>query len=207
MLCERCKIREATIQYIEVVNGVKQEHSLCAQCAKETGIGQVSALFEGEFPLAKILSTLLGEETVEEDKNYAQIVCPACGTSYQEFVENSRFGCADCYEVFDLLMRDSIKHLQGNESHKGKRPKFGLKMIPESLAGELSDTDSAESGAGREEGRAEAPAPVRSREEEIRDLKVKLRQAVFEEAYEKAAEYRDRIRALEDPDKEGGSDE
>ena len=46
MLCERCKIREATIQYIEVVNGVRQEHSLCGQCAKETGFGQVSALFD-----------------------------------------------------------------------------------------------------------------------------------------------------------------
>ena len=75
MLCERCKIREATIQYIEVVNGVRQEHSLCGQCAKETGFGQVSALFDGEFPFAKILSTLLGEEEVEEDQNYAQIVC------------------------------------------------------------------------------------------------------------------------------------
>ena len=82
MLCERCKIREATIQYIEVVNGVRQEHSLCGQCAKETGFGPVSALFDGEFPFAKILSTLLGEEEVEEDQNYAQIICPVCGTRW-----------------------------------------------------------------------------------------------------------------------------
>ena len=200
MLCERCKIREATIQYIEVVNGVRQEHSLCAQCAKETGFGQVSALFDGDFPFAKILSTLLGEEEVEEDKNYAQIVCPNCGTSYQEFVENSRFGCPDCYEMFDLLMRDSIKHLQGNETHKGKRPKYGLKMVPESLTAELPGGTEAKPA---EKTPAGVPAAERSREEELRDLKVKLRQAIFEEAYEKAAEYRDLIRKLE---KEDGRD-
>ena len=197
MLCERCKIREATIQYIEVVNGVRQEHSLCGQCAKETGFGQVSALFDGEFPFAKILSTLLGEEEVEED---AQIVCPVCGTSYQEFVENSRFGCPDCYEMFDLLMRDSIKHLQGSETHKGKRPKYGLKMVPEGLTAELPGGLEAQPGPASKEGSA---APARSREEELRDLKVRLRQAIFEEAYERAAEYRDQIRKLE---KEDGAD-
>ena len=41
MLCERCKTREATIQYTEVVNGVRTEHNFCAQCASELEIGQV----------------------------------------------------------------------------------------------------------------------------------------------------------------------
>ena len=31
MLCERCKIREANIQYTEIVNGVKTEHHFCAR--------------------------------------------------------------------------------------------------------------------------------------------------------------------------------
>ena len=35
MLCEKCGIREANIKYTEVFNGVKTEHNLCAQCAKE----------------------------------------------------------------------------------------------------------------------------------------------------------------------------
>ena len=140
------------------------------------------------------------EEEVEEDQNYAQIICPVCGTSYQEFVENSRFGCPDCYEMFDLLMRDSIKHLQGSETHKGKRPKYGLKIVPEGLAAELPGSTETRHQAAAQEG---SPAPARSREEELRDLKVRLRQAIYEEAYERAAEYRDQIRKLE---KEGGAD-
>ena len=33
MLCEHCKKREATVKYVEVINGVKTEHNLCTQCA------------------------------------------------------------------------------------------------------------------------------------------------------------------------------
>ena len=50
MLCEHCKKREATVKYVEVINGVKTEHNLCTQCAAHADLGQFSALFEGEFP-------------------------------------------------------------------------------------------------------------------------------------------------------------
>ena len=88
MLCERCKIREASIQYTEVINGVKTEHNFCAQCAKELDIGQYSAIFDGEFPLVKLLSGLLGwEEPVKKEGKFQQVVCPSCGMTYEEFVE------------------------------------------------------------------------------------------------------------------------
>ena len=48
MLCERCKIREATIKYTEIINGIKTEHNLCSHCAKEMDFGQYSALLDGE---------------------------------------------------------------------------------------------------------------------------------------------------------------
>ena len=101
MLCEHCKKREATVKYVEVINGVKTEHNLCTQCAAHADLGQFSALFEGEFPLGKLLSGLLGtQETEEEDEKYSGVVCPTCGTTYEEFVKDSRFGCPDCYSVF-----------------------------------------------------------------------------------------------------------
>ena len=107
MLCERCKIREANIKYTEVINGVKTEHNLCSQCAKELDFGQYSALLDGEFPLGKLLSGLLGLEDDEEETDVrGNVVCPTCGTSFEDFVENSRFGCADCYGVFDLFIKD-----------------------------------------------------------------------------------------------------
>ncbi len=124
MICERCKIREANIKYTEVINGVKTEHNLCSQCAREMDFGQYSSIFEGDFPFGKLLSGLLGlgENTSSREQEMRQITCPTCGLTYEEFLKKSRFGCADCYQVFDLLITDNIKKVQGSESHKGKIP-------------------------------------------------------------------------------------
>ena len=180
MLCEKCKIREANIRYTEVINGVKTEHNLCSKCAKEMDFGHYSAIFDGEFPLGKILSSLLGleESSQKEDKLY-QIVCPSCKTSYQEFVDSSRFGCPDCYSVFDLLISDNIKKLQGNDSHKGKKPKY-QKMAPVSAVGE--------------QGKAVSETlPIK---EQLAILKARLQEAVLKEEFEAAASYRDQIKEL-----------
>ena len=203
MLCERCKIREANIQYTEIANGVRTEHNYCAQCAKEMDFGPYSAIFEGEFPLGKLLSGLLGVpgETDEEEKT-SQIVCPTCGTSYDDFVKNSRFGCADCYSVFDLLINDKIKQLQGNVRHTGKHPKFQKIKAdpfhltssgqPEEGAGNIFAGEAVQAAAG------EDSVEENKTRDQIRKLEAKLREAIRTEAYEVAAECRDQIRALKE---------
>lgn len=203
MLCERCKIREANIQYTEIANGVRTEHNYCAQCAKEMDFGPYSAIFEGEFPLGKLLSGLLGVpgEEAEEEKT-GQIICPTCGTSYDDFVKNSRFGCADCYSVFDLLIHDKIRQLQGNVRHTGKHPKFQkIKADPF----HLTSCDQTEKGtadmtpANREEQTLNTDAAVENETQlQIRKLEARLREAVRAEEYEIAAECRDQIRALKE---------
>ena len=203
MLCERCKIREANIQYTEIANGVRTEHNYCAQCAKEMDFGPYSAIFEGEFPLGKLLSGLLGVpgEEAEEEKT-GQIICPTCGTSYDDFVKNSRFGCADCYSVFDLLIHDKIRQLQGNVRHTGKHPKFQkIKADPF----HLTSCDQPEKGtadmtpANREEQTLNTDAAVENETQlQIRKLEARLREAVRAEEYESAADCRDQIRALKE---------
>lgn len=184
MLCERCKIREANIRYTEVVNGVKNEHNLCTQCAQATELGHYAAFFDGEFPLNKLLSGILGMEAggEQEDANEAgKVVCPTCGTSYNEFVNNSCFGCADCYSMFDLLIGESIRNLQGSDSHVGKRPR---------RENETADGDQVLNPAT-------ADLPVT---EQLVILDSKLKEAVKNEEYELAAKYRDEIKSL----REGG---
>lgn len=203
MLCERCKIREANIQYTEIANGVRTEHNYCTQCAKEMDFGPYSAIFEGEFPLGKLLSGLLGVpgEEAEEEKT-GQIICPTCGTSYDDFVKNSRFGCADCYSVFDLLIHDKIRQLQGNVRHTGKHPKFQkIKADPF----HLTSCDQPEKGtadmtpANREEQTLNTDAAVENETQlQIRKLEARLREAVRAEEYEIAADCRDQIRALKE---------
>lgn len=216
MLCEKCKIREANIKYTEIINGVKTEHNLCSHCAREMDFGQYGAVFDGEFPLGRLLSGLLGLEEDEEDMDErAAVVCPTCGTSFDDFVENSRFGCPDCYGVFDLFIGDKIKQLQGSESHKGKHPKFRSKFEkehPDALKapGEsaeekgMPEADSTAAASGKE-GTA-VPADGNSH---VVRLQKALKEAVSREDYESAARYRDEIRALkakisENREKKGG---
>lgn len=195
MLCERCKIREANIQYTEVIGGVKKEHNFCAQCAKELDFGPYSAIFDSDFPLGKLLSGILGigEEQKEEKDKAHQIVCPTCGTSYDEFIKNSRFGCSDCYSIFDLLISDNIKQLQGSESHNGKKPRYHYNADVQTENGASSDQEMETSRDPRmPKMRADGPA------EQIRILEARLKEALKREEYEIAAQCRDKIKELKE---------
>lgn len=206
MLCENCKIREANIKYTEIINGSKTEHNLCSHCAREMDFGPYSSILDGEFPFGKLLSSLLGLETDEKETAVkGKVVCPTCGTSFEDFVENSRFGCADCYGVFDLFISDKMKQLQGSESHKGKLPKF-----KHTVQGQRSDGE-GEGSAG--EGLKETLDGERSGREcsqragvnrQIRELEGRLKKALLREDYEEAAGLRDRIKELK---KEAGVNE
>lgn len=189
MLCERCKIREANIKYTEIINGVKAEHSLCSHCAKEMDFGQYAAILDGEFPLGKLLSGLLGlEDDQEETDVRSKVVCPTCGTSFDDFVENSRFGCPDCYSVFDLFISDKMKQLQGSEHHKGKHPRFRSTFEKEHSSREGENGALALQKAGDTKSVAAT--------KQIRELETLLRDAVKKEEYELAAHCRDQLREL-----------
>lgn len=197
MLCERCKIREANIKYTEIINGIKTEHNLCSHCAREMDFGQYAAILDGEFPLGKLLSGLLGLEDDEEETDVrGKVVCPTCGTSFDDFVENSRFGCPDCYGVFDLFINDKMKQLQGSESHKGKHPKFRStfeKEHPDVSAAKEEDGQDKPDDSDARPAENTRPAAVNK---QIRELEGRLKEAIEREEYELAAQCRDQIREL-----------
>lgn len=178
MLCEKCRIREANVRYTEIRAGGKKEHNLCAQCAAEMNFGPYTAFLEGEINLGKLLSGLMGlSQAAEQDDSLTEVVCPTCGTTYQDFVDHSRFGCADCYHVFDMLIGEKIKKLQDSANHTGKTPKMRPAVPGEP---EVRDDGSMEF----------------SRDEKVRQLERALKEAVRTENYEQAAVIRDSLRKL-----------
>ena len=207
MLCERCGEREANVRFTEVINGETTEHNLCMQCAQsmDFGASPYAALFDGESQLGRLISGLLGFQAPgsrkSQESRLDNVVCPVCHTSYADFVKTTRFGCPDCYEVFDLLIQDSIKQIQGSDTHKGKHPKYGLRMVPKSLTEELKGSSAeaaAEGHASAEEGAViSAEDPKMNR---ISELRAMLNKAVSEENFEEAAALRDQIRTLERED-------
>ena len=185
MLCEKCKIREANIQVVEVVNGVKSEHYLCAQCASEMDLNVTGPGIKGEMPLAKLLSTLLSQTMKSEQKEEcANVVCPTCGTTYEQFIKDSKFGCADCYKVFDLLMGDNIRQLQGSGEHHGKHPKYISGDIPQQVKEDIAESISE-------------AVPESEYLDKLIDLRRLLKKAVESEDFEEAARLRDEIKETE----------
>ena len=180
MLCEQCRMREASIVIREVVNGTVTERNLCSECASQSDLGGI--LMDSSSPFAKLLSGILGisdSRHSEEEEDASKLSCPTCGMTYKEFVQDGRFGCADCYNTFGLLINNSIKKIQGNNSHTGKKPRFlGDKKIHADMVADAKKRQSLQ--------------------EQLESCQAKQKEAVLEEDYEKAAYYRDEIKKIKE---------
>ena len=163
MLCEQCRMREASIVIREVVNGTVTERNLCSECASQSDLGGI--LMDSSSPFAKLLSGILG---ISDSRR-----------SEEEDVQDGRFGCADCYNTFGLLINNSIKKIQGNNSHTGKKPRFlGDKKIHADMVADAKKRQSLQ--------------------EQLEICQAKQKEAVLEEDYEKAAYYRDEIKKIKE---------
>lgn len=170
MLCQVCNKRIATVEIINVINGVKSELHLCEQCAKD------AALNATQFDLAALIDQLFNIEGTAQENASGQ-VCPVCGTTLEEFTASGKLGCDKCYETFSDILQPVINRLHGTTTHNGKL--------------------SARNGRNEETNR------------EISDIQKQLDEAVKNEEYELAAQFRDLIKLLKHPEavQGGGVDE
>jgi uvrB/uvrC protein len=109
MLCQRCKKREATMNFIELIHGDKVGYNLCAKCYAEM-FGTINSALDGD-----ILAGLFGQS---ENKRVRS--CPVCGISYSDFERTGLLGCASCYDVFKEELMPYIERIQGKVMHVGK---------------------------------------------------------------------------------------
>lgn len=175
MLCNRCQKRDAKILYTEIINGQKKEQHLCEECATDyTSFQMEKPLLSSDLTLNDLLSTLLeaynNTTNRSQDKAKSEIVCSKCNTSFEEFLQKGRFGCADCYRNFHQVLGKTLKGIQGAEVHTGKRPK-----------GYLSQTDRILKDISESE-----------------RLSLKLQEAIEKEEFEEAARLRDLIRDMKE---------
>ena len=113
------------------------------------------------------INVVLGHLAVESQ----EAECPECGLTYERFRKTGRLGCPACYAAFGAPMRRLLRRIHGADSHVGREAR-----PPEAPAADTGgDSDRGDS-------------------DQLEQLRRELEQAVAEEAYEKAAELRDRIR-------------
>ena len=174
MLCNRCQKRDAKILYTEIINGVKKEQHLCEECATDyTSFQMEKPLMNSELTLGDLLSTLLDNYTTADKKTPGEsapvLTCSNCGTTYEEFTQKGRFGCAQCYRSFHDPLGKTMKSIQGAEVHTGKRPKGFVTATSE---------------------------PVRMDIPETEKLSMRLQEAIEKEEFEEAARLRDLIKQM-----------
>ena len=105
MLCHNCGKRPAQ-KFIRNVDGKSVTVELCPACYR--------ALYT-EKPWTGFAS-LMGEETQND------AVCPVCGTTFGEFRRTGLLGCAGCYSAFREQLFLTVRGIQANLRHAGKRP-------------------------------------------------------------------------------------
>lgn len=177
MKCDLCN-KKATVHLTEIVDGQMSEMHLCEECAREK-----SAQMEQQFGLADLLAGLsdFGKKVKEEEKE--TLLCPECGTSYEDFKKFGRLGCSACYEAFHDNLSVLLKKIHGSNQHLGKAP-VGFK------------------GAGvPKKSSPAAKTPSAIVPDSLENYKHQLHRAIEDEDFELAAKLRDKIRELEEQEK------
>lgn len=125
MLCQNCGKNEVNFKYTQVVNGVKKEMALCEKCAKELGLENM------DFNIPINFSSFLGDFFGDYDENFLPsftqsnaLKCTNCGMTYDEFVDKGKFGCENCYNVFENRIDPVLKNIHGCNQHVGRNSKF-----------------------------------------------------------------------------------
>ena len=117
MLCDICHKNEATVHLTEIVDNQITELHLCEECARQKG-----SQMEQHFGLADLLAGLsdLGQQFEVAGK--AEIKCPNCGLTYQDFRRIGRLGCSECYQAFKDSLGILLKRIHGSNQHLGRGP-------------------------------------------------------------------------------------
>ena len=180
MLCENCKKREANVRYSENINGIKKELHLCEECSKKLGItdkmdfGMPSLDFSNFF--GSFLEDFSTPDFIPLVNEVKLIKCDSCGSSFDDIINTGRYGCANCYDVFEDRMDPILKKLQGANRHNGRLGKVSDNSIKFDKKEEQKTQNSGDN--------------------KLEKLQEDLKQAIKEERYEDAAKIRDEIKKM-----------
>lgn len=180
MLCENCGKREANVRYSENINGVKKEMHLCEECSRKLGIADRMDFRMPALDFSNFFGSFLGDFSTPDFmpllNQVKQIKCDSCGSTFEDIVNTGRYGCANCYDVFEDRMDPILKKLQGADRHNGR-------------LGKISDNNVKFNK--KEEQKAENKT-----DNKLEKLQEDLKKAIKEERYEDAAKIRDEIKKM-----------
>ncbi|WLR50933.1 UvrB/UvrC motif-containing protein [Bacillus tianshenii] len=169
MKCEECQQNPATLHFTKIINGEKTEIHLCDQCAREKG-----EVFTGGsgFSVNNLLSGLLNMDTpFKESTNHSFTSQQSlqCETCGMTYDKFSKIGRFGCADCYKTF-GDKLDPIL-RRVHSGNTVHAG--KLPKRIGGDLHV------------------------KKEITHLKEEMQTCIANEEFERAAELRDKIRALE----------
>ena len=109
MKCQSCGKKEATVRYMEDINGKKQEMHFCIDCAKKLGFVNFSDMFS---PMFTNIPSLFGDFGFKEE-----LKCPTCGYTFDDYSSTGLLGCPDCYDTFEDRLDNIFLKMHGKNRH------------------------------------------------------------------------------------------
>ena len=178
MLCENCGKREANVRYSENINGVKKEMNLCEECSRKLGIADKMDFRMPSLDFSNLFGSFLEDFSTPDFipllNEVKQIKCDSCGSTFDDIINTGRYGCANCYDVFENRMDPILKKLQGANRHNGR-------------LGKVSDNNVKFDNN-------EGIKAENKTDNKLKKLQSDLKLAIKEERYEDAAKIRDEIK-------------
>mgnify|MGYP004552047705 CR=1 FL=1 len=178
MLCENCGKREANVRYSENINGVKKEMNLCEECSRKLGIADKMDFRMPSLDFSNLFGSFLEDFSTPDFmpllNEVKQIKCDSCGSTFDDIINTGRYGCANCYDVFENRMDPILKKLQGANRHNGR-------------LGKVSDNNVKFDNN-------EGIKAENKTDNKLEKLQNDLKLAIKEERYEDAAKIRDEIK-------------
>lgn len=168
MICDECGKREATVRFEQVINGKHTVTNLCQECAEKKGIMNVNVFLHPSFNITSLLSALLGSQIKGAPALEPGGEETRCPVCGMSYRDFARAGMLGCSRCYKTF-EDRLDPL--------------LRRIH---------------GSDRHVGKAPVKAGGSTKlRREIDGLKKELSLAISREAYEKAAQLRDKIKELE----------
>ncbi len=170
MLCEKCKIKKATVFYTELD---RTRHSLCAGCAsaikgeKVGYLGIADSENVGFSPISYLYELAHNENLMYycNDDVDSPLTCRECSISVSDVLKRGYLNCPDCYAAFSMCPQTNC---YGDEEYQ----KASAQM-PHRYSQKLE------------------------RKQRLELLRGNLRAAIEREDFELAAELRDEIKRMD----------
>lgn len=212
MLCDECGKNPASIHIVQITTEGKSARNLCQRCAAKLG-ADVSSLdniggLEGNFTVNDFLRGVFGG-------SHSRKIESKDSLENEENLSEKEPVLTDSEKTFSISSIGENRDPSGNQPAE-QRPSMqcsrcGLTLQEFANAGKLGCDNCYDTfkkylmpvlkrihGAGSHSGKIPARSGGKlAVKRQLESLRIKLKEAVAAEEYEKAAEYRDMIRAME----------